>query len=110
GSRQTVFGPGRASLKRFGAIDIAGVFQLAGVDAEIAVGCLDRMLQLVESERFVCGQGADDSQAQTLVNQPIDFMRAVRSAALHPAEFFLLIVSLYFAPERSLFSHRTSSR
>ena len=90
GSGQTVLGLGRASLKRFRTADITRVFQLPGMHAEIAVGGLDQVLELVEGERFVGRQRADNSQPQPFMNHPIDLMRTVRRAAVHAAQLFLI--------------------
>ena len=43
------------------------------MDAEVAVGGLEHALEIVEAERFVGGEGADDAEADALVNQAIEF-------------------------------------
>jgi hypothetical protein len=81
------------------------------MDTQISIGCFDGMLQLIEGERFVYRQGADYAQTQALVNHPIDLVRAVRGAAMYALQLLLLtLIFRYFAPQRCLFSHRTSSR
>jgi hypothetical protein len=111
GRCQTVFSFGRAALERFRAIYVTGVFQFPRMDTQISIGCFDGMLQLIEGERFVCRQGADYAQPEALVNHPIDLVRAVGRAAMYASQlFFLILIFRYFAPQRCLFSHRTSSR
>src|SRR5437773_1976513 len=47
-------------------------FGLAGVHAEIAVGGFQQSTQVVEAERVVDGEGADDAEAQALVDDAIE--------------------------------------
>jgi hypothetical protein len=70
------------------------------MDTQISIGCFDRVLQLIESERFVCRQSADNAQPQALVNHPIDLVRAVWGAAAMYALQLLLLVLIFrcFAP------------
>ena len=112
GGRQAVLGFRSAAFERFRAIDVTCLFQFPRMDAQISISGFDRVLQLIESERFVCGQGTDNAQPQALVNHPIDLVRAVWGAAVMYALQLLLLVLIfrYFAPQRCLFSHRTSSQ
>jgi hypothetical protein len=48
-------------------------FELASVDAEVAVGGLEDAFEIVEAEGIVGGQGADDAKANAFVNQAIEF-------------------------------------
>src|SRR5882762_3305178 len=99
GRRQTVFSFGCAALERLRTADVPGLLEFARVHTQIAVSCLDRVFEFVEGERIIDGQGADDSQAQSLVNHAIDIMRAVRRAAMYAAQPFLLGLSFFwFAP------------
>src|ERR1700722_11410173 len=66
--RQPKFGLEQPAREGLGAADVPGVFQLARVDAQVAVGDSQELLQFVEPERLVHRQRADDSQAGTLVN------------------------------------------
>ena len=54
-----------------------GVFELARVDAQVAVGRLQQPLQIVERQPLVHRQRADDAEPQPLVNQPIELQRAL---------------------------------
>jgi hypothetical protein len=53
---QGIFGPRDAPGKALGAFDVAGFFQLAGVDAEIAVGDVEQPLEFGEALRASAGQ------------------------------------------------------
>ena len=50
-----------------------GLFEFAGVDAEVAVGGFENAFEVVEAEGIVGGEGADDAEADALVNQTIEF-------------------------------------
>src|SRR6185437_7261184 len=63
---EPVFGAGHAAFEFFLDGDVAGVFQLAGVDAEIAVGGFEQLLELGESQHVVHGERAHDGETQTL--------------------------------------------
>ena len=63
---------GHASLEGFFAVDIAGFFQLAGMDAEIAIGKGEKAFELREGQGVVYGKGADDGEAGALVNQAVE--------------------------------------
>jgi len=75
---QPVFGLGHTPGKRFRAADIARVFQLAGVDAQVAVGHAEQLLELVEGERRVYGERADDGEPRALVDQAVQIRRRSR--------------------------------
>jgi hypothetical protein len=64
--------------ERLGARDVAGVFEFASVNAEIAVRYDEELLEFVECERFVDCKGADDRQTSALVNQAIQIRRGFR--------------------------------
>jgi hypothetical protein len=42
------------------------------VDAEVAVGSFEHAFEVVEAERLVRGEGADDAEADTLVNEAVE--------------------------------------
>ena len=42
------------------------------MDAQVAVGDAEKLLELIEGERGVNGQGADDCEARAFVNQAIE--------------------------------------
>ena len=48
-------------------------FELAGVDAEIAVSGFEDALEVVEAEGIVGGESADDSEADAFVDEAIEF-------------------------------------
>src|SRR5207302_1998861 len=64
--RQPVFGLGDAAGERFAARDVLRFLELAGVHAQVAVGRLEERLQLVEGQRVVHRQRADDAEADPL--------------------------------------------
>src|SRR5687767_3781335 len=69
--RQLVFSLRQPAFKRFLAKNVAGLLQFTCVHAEVSVSRVQQLLQIVECQRRVAGQRADDSQAQTLMYQPL---------------------------------------
>src|SRR5580692_6581229 len=69
--RQAIFRLWHAPVEGFGAAQVACVFQLAGVDAQVAVCGAQQLLQFIESERFIHGERADDCQTRALVDQAV---------------------------------------
>src|SRR5882762_10671796 len=61
--RQAIFRLRQAPVERFRAHDVLGLFQLASVNAQVAVGGFQQRFELVESQRAVNRQRADDTQA-----------------------------------------------
>ena len=59
-----------------------GFFEFAGVDAEVAVSGFEDALEVVEAEGIVGGEGADDAEADALVNQAVELGEFGGSAAL----------------------------
>jgi hypothetical protein len=72
GRGEAIFGAGDAAFEELYAGNVLGFFELAGVDAEIAVGGFEHALKVVEAEGIVSGEGADDAEADALVNQAIE--------------------------------------
>ena len=72
GGGEAIFGARHASFKKFVAGDVASLFQLAGMHAEVAVGGLEQALEVVEAERIVDGQRAHDAQPQSLMDDAIE--------------------------------------
>src|SRR5207247_3205069 len=72
GGGQRVLRPRHPTLERLLAREVARVLELAGVDADVAVRRLQHRLQLVEAERRVHGQRADDAEARLLVNEALE--------------------------------------
>src|SRR4030095_6279938 len=95
GAGQLVFRFWRPALKRLGTMNVTGIFQLARMHAQISIRCLDRLLELVESKRFLGGEGANNSQTQALMNHAIDFVRTMRRAAMHAFEFLFIRLMLW---------------
>ena len=52
------------------------ILKFARVDAQVAVGGGEQFLEIVEAERFIRRQGADNAQAHALVNQPVKVLAA----------------------------------
>jgi len=73
GGGEAVLGAGDAGFEKFVAGDVFGFFEFAGVDAEVAVGGFEDALEVVEAERIVGGEGADDAEADALVDEAIEF-------------------------------------
>jgi len=73
GGGEAIFGAGDAAFEKLYAGNVLGFLELAGVDAEIAVGGLQDTLEIVEAEGVVGGEGADDAETDALVNQAIEF-------------------------------------
>ena len=68
-----------ATIETFAALDVAGVFELARVHAEIAVAGLQDRLELVEGQPFVHRERRDDAEAKTLVNDAIEIVAAAEA-------------------------------
>src|SRR4051812_5357277 len=69
---QAVFGAGEPSMELLFADNVAGVFQLAGVDAEIAVGGGESLFQVVECHALVDSKGANDAEPEPLMNDTVE--------------------------------------
>lgn len=68
-----VFGARHSSFEEFYARNVFRFFKFARVHAQVTVGGLKDALEIVKCERLVCGERADDAQADALVNQTIEF-------------------------------------
>jgi hypothetical protein len=73
GGGEAVFGAGDAAFEKLYAGNVLGFFEFAGVDAEVAVGGFEDALEVVEAEGIVGGEGADDAEADALVDQAVEF-------------------------------------
>src|SRR6185436_16133332 len=89
-------GPGHAARVALLTGEVAGLFQLPGMDAQVAVRGADHTLELVEGEGFVDRERAQDGETQALVDQPVHVERARRRSGGHAG--------------RPLSAPRTSSR
>src|ERR1700722_3044792 len=89
---QPVFGLGQTPVERFRAQDVVGFFELSGMDAEISVGGFQQRFKFVKGQRAIYGERADDAQADSLMNQPIqgDRDRLRRGATNRRRTFFAL--------------------
>jgi hypothetical protein len=77
GGREAVLGARDATFEKLYAGNVLRFFELAGVDAEVAVGGLEDTLEVVEAEGVVGRQGADDAETNAFVNQAIEFGKFV---------------------------------
>jgi hypothetical protein len=50
------------------------------MNTDVAIGGLEEILQLIERERLVCREGADDAEAHTLVDQVVEVGRSFGGA------------------------------
>src|SRR5262245_28826066 len=103
-------GPRDAAIERLVAADVLRLFELACVDAQIAVGRLQQLLQLVERQPLVDRQRADDAQPEPLMDETLQAERCVRCRLdwrLHAPRR-----SLRWNPDAALrpFTHRASLR
>ena len=73
GRGQAVFGTGDASFEIFEARDVIGFFEFTGVDAEVAVSGFEDAFEVVEAEARVGGEGADNAEADALMNEAVEF-------------------------------------
>ena len=78
GGAEAIHRFGQPAFKVLLAHDVFGFLELARVDAQVAVRGGEQFLQVVEAERLIRRQGADDSQAHALVNQAVEVRRAGR--------------------------------
>src|SRR5579872_1400354 len=69
---QAILGTRDTSLEELHAGNVLRLFELAGVNAEIAVGGLEHALEIVEAQRIVGGEGADNAEADALVNEAVE--------------------------------------
>jgi len=95
GGGEAIFGARDASFEKLYAGDVLRLFELAGVDAQIAVRGLEYAFEIVEAERLVSGESAHDSQANALVNQAIEFreFEGMRGSALARGGFELGVLA-----------------
>lgn len=108
GGCQPELGLRHTAGKRLGAGDIARIFELAGMDAQVAVTRAEKFFELVERERRIHGKRADDCKPGAFVYQPVETCSAG----------FLLsrtrrISFCFFLPrnaEGALFSRHSSSQ
>src|SRR5438094_203779 len=86
GRGEAVFRFRHPALEAFLDGDVARVFELARVHAEVAVGRFEQALQIVERQRVVDRQRADDGEAHALVDDAIE-ARGLRLGSRGPLGF-----------------------
>src|SRR6202166_5073272 len=72
GGGQPILGLRQAADERLVALDVTGLFELARVHAEVAVGGAQEALEVVEAQPLVHGKRRDDPQPHALVDQPVE--------------------------------------
>ncbi len=70
---QPVFGLRRPPVEELITGDVLRLFELARVDAQVAVGRVQEFFEFVEGERVVDGEGADDGEADAFVDEAVEF-------------------------------------
>src|SRR5581483_1396815 len=78
GCRQTILGMRQPAAEGLFTTDVAGFLELAGVDAQVAVGCAHELFQFIEAQHLIHGQRTHDPEAQTLVNDAVERRRRPR--------------------------------
>jgi hypothetical protein len=72
------------------------LFELAGMDAEVAVSGLKDTLEIIEAEGVVGREGADDTEANAFMNQTIELgelMSARVNFFMRPSRVFFIDLS-----------------
>ena len=72
GGGEAVFGAGEAGFEIFQAGNVFGLFELAGMDAQVSVGGFEDAFEVGETEARVGGESADDPQANAFVNEAVE--------------------------------------
>src|SRR5215207_9882648 len=110
--RNAVFGLRNAALERFRALYVIRFLELPSMDAQVPVGCLHELLQIVEAHRFVHGERAENAEAQSLVNEAIEREWAFgwSPTAYRPKRSGGLFGLRIGVSSALCFSHRASSR
>jgi hypothetical protein len=83
---ETKFGFGQTAIERFVAFEIASFFELARVDAQVAVCCVQKSFKFIESERIIYGKRTNDAEANAFVNQAIEIWRDAFRISAHAFE------------------------
>src|SRR5690242_9742026 len=113
GSGEPVFRLWQAAIEQFCAVDVRGLFQLACMHGKISVGGSEQGFELVEGERRIDGQRADNAQTHAFVDEAVQSRgQWFRALARHGGEMWLLKASLgdtFRSRGSQLGSHVTSS-
>src|SRR6185295_12010438 len=110
GRREPVVGLRHPALEVLLAGDVSCLFQLAGMDAEVAIRRLQQPLEVVEAEMMVDGQGADDPQPHPLVDETVEVQSGLGSRIGYSHVRSLRLGAAVVMPERAAPSHRAASR
>jgi len=105
---ELVLSAGHPRFEEFAAADVVGFFEFAGVHAEVAVGSFEQTLEIVEAERIVGGERAENSETQAFVDQAIEF--GERCGARRTAGGLVLMIAGGCVLTGFSFSHRIFSR
>src|SRR5690606_37093453 len=110
--RQAEVGTRDPAIEALPALDVSRLLELAGVNAQVAVGGTEHRLELVEAEALVDGEHADDAEPHPLVDQAIEvdgatFGGSPRLAAQRPLGTGAARAGLSESP---FFSHHASRR
>src|SRR5690606_10349096 len=73
--RQAVLGLRDACGERLATRDVARLFQLTPVRAQVAVARLQKLLELVERHALVNAESTHDAQSNPLVDEAIEILR-----------------------------------
>src|SRR5206468_3977230 len=100
---------GNTSFEELVTGNVARFLQFAGVDAEIAVGGLEQAAQVVEAQRIVDGQSADETETDAFVNQAVEvgeFVGVARTGTRFGDELRRARAKFQFSRHASLRSRR----
>src|SRR5438034_1216714 len=84
---QPVLGPRHAPVEKLAAMHVLRFFQFAGMHAQVAVRGLQKLFEIVEAERSVHRQRAQNPQPDALVDKPVEFAGAVPRNVLRRSGF-----------------------
>src|SRR5665213_2756179 len=81
GGRKAVRREGATPLERLGARHVAGVLELARVDAEISIRGAQQRFELAERQRFIGRKCAHHAESEAMVNERVELARAFGGVA-----------------------------
>src|SRR5690242_8849976 len=88
--REPVFRLRKPVFEGLGAAYVLRILEFPGMYAEVAVGGLEQLLQLIEGKSIVHRQRAQNAQPEALVDQPVELWRTsdhLRGSGLLVAKF-----------------------
>src|SRR5438105_2599118 len=71
----SILGTRYAAFETLGAHHVVCILELARMDAQIAISCLEQTLQLRKGQRITHSKSANDPQAHSFVNDGIELGR-----------------------------------